>query len=96
MINRKDLLTSIFNKTNITNIIDLIIPADQPEREKRFEIPELSGEVLYYEAMKLGIDPSSIAPGKLKQLVTAEIIKKQKEQAPSETGAEPAGNSVDG
>jgi len=96
MINRKNLLISIFNKNNIVKVIDSVLPMDLQEEVPVADIPELTGEMLYYEAMKLGIDPSSIHPGKLKQLVMAEIIKSQKEQAPSETGTDLTGNSVDG
>jgi len=96
MINRKDLIKSVFSKKNIIKTIDAILPVDIPEPEPMRDIPELSGEMLYYEAMRLGIDPASIHPAKLKQVVMNEIIKEQKLQAPSESGAALAGDSVNG
>jgi len=96
MVNRKNLLISIFNKNNVIKVIDFILPLDLPEEEPVKDIPELSGELLYYEAMRLGVDPSTIAPGKLKEMVMSEIIKSQKKQNPPESGTENSGNSVDG
>lgn len=96
MISRKELFTSIFNKKNIVKAIDSILPVNLPEEKAVIDIPELTGELLFYEAMRLGIDPATIPPDKLKQMVTAEIIKEQKLQAPSEPGTALAGNSVNG
>lgn len=96
MINRKDLIKSVFSKKNIIKTIDAILHVDIPEPEPVYDIPELSGEMLYYEAMRLGIDPATIDPSLLKQIVMKEIIKEQKLQAPSEPGAALAGDSVNG
>lgn len=96
MINRKDLIKSVFSKKNIIKIIDAILPVDIPEPEPVYDIPELSGEMLYYEAMRLGIDPSTLPPDKLKQAVMTEMLKAQQKQAPSESGRAFAGDSVNG
>ncbi len=96
MISRKDLFKSVFNKKNIVKTIDAVLPVDLPEPEPVYDIPELSGEMLYYEAMRLGIDPASIHPARLKQVVMNEIVKEQKMQAPSESGQALAGDSANG
>ncbi|HOP29958.1 MAG TPA: hypothetical protein PK293_11925 [Spirochaetota bacterium] len=96
MINRKDLIKSVFNKKNILNAIDNILPVDLPEPEPVFDMPELTGDMLYYEAMKLGIDPSTLPADELKKAVIAEMVKTQQKQAPSESGQALAGDSVNG
>ncbi|HRW70512.1 MAG TPA: hypothetical protein P5251_13380 [Lentimicrobium sp.] len=52
--------------------------------------------MLYYEAMKLGIDPSTLPADELKKAVIAEMVKTQQKQAPSESGQALAGDSVNG
>jgi hypothetical protein len=96
MINRKDLIKSVFNKNNILKTIDAILPVDLPEPDPVYDIPELTGDMLYYEAMRLGIDPSTLPTHKLKQAVIHEILKSQQKQAPSESGRALAGDSVNG
>ena len=96
MISRKELFTSIFNKKNIVKAIDSILPVNLPEEKAVIDIPELSGEMLYYEAMRLGIDPSTLPADQLKKVVMAEIIKTQQKQTPSESGQALAGDSANG
>ena len=57
MVNRKGLIKSLFSKKNIVKAIDVILPVVIPEAEAEpvYDIPELSGEMLYYEAMRLGL-----------------------------------------
>lgn len=83
MINRKELLTSFFNKKNLARTVDLFLPEEQPEAESFYDIPELTGEMLTYEAMRLGIDPATVHPDRLREVVMTGIIKEQKKQAPS-------------
>jgi hypothetical protein len=96
MISRKDLFKSVFNKKTIVNTIEAVLPVDLPEPEPEYDIPELSGDMLYYEAMRLGIDPSTLPPDKLKQAVITEMLKAQQKQAPSESGRALAGDSANG
>jgi hypothetical protein len=96
MISRKDLFKSVFNKKTIVNTIEAVLPVDLPEPEPEYDIPELSGDMLYYEAMRLGIDPSTLPSDKLKQAVITEMLKAQQKQAPSESGQALAGDSANG
>ena len=81
MVNRKEFISRIFRKETVIETIKSIRPVYSsvaPENEAFAEsndihIPELTGDMIYFEAMKLGIDPSNFTVEELKKRVLDEI-----------------------
>ncbi len=96
MINRKELITSIFNKKNLVKIIDSFLPVELPAGKEANEISELTGEMLYFEAMELGIDPATIPYDELQKRVNMQIKNTMYEQTPSESGTTKSSNFIIG
>ena len=77
MINRKEFISRIFSKETIVDAVKSLKPVISPfsSEEKKgitpdgVHIPEFTGEILYFEAMKLGIDPSNYTVEELKKKV---------------------------
>ncbi len=79
MFSRRELLGSIFNKKNLVKTIDHFFPGENSGAAILNDIPELSGELLCYEAERLGLDPSTLPADKLKMMIMAEMSKACKE-----------------
>ena len=79
MFSRRELLTSIFNKKKLVKTIGHFFPGETSGAAIFNDIPELSGELLCYEAERLGIDPSTLSVDKLKMMIMAEMLKARKE-----------------
>ena len=83
MVNRKEFISRIFSRETITDtIVDVVTSfrsddsspsAAEPGSSGSAHIPELDGEMIYFEAMKLGIDPSNFTVEELKQKVLSEL-----------------------
>ena len=83
MVNRKQFISRIFRRETITDTISDVVtsfrsddssPSAEVSRSSgSVHIPELDGEMIYFEAMKLGIDPSNFTVEELKQKVLSEL-----------------------
>lgn len=83
MVNRKQFISRIFRRETITDTISEVVTSfrsdDSPVLPEdsgtagSVHIPELDGEMIYFEAMRLGIDPSNFTVEELKQKVLNEL-----------------------
>ena len=81
MYNRKEFISRIFSKDTIVDAVKSIKSAGElilPEEKSgvvsdSVHIPELAGDMVYFEAMKLGIDPSNFTVEDLKKRVLDEL-----------------------
>lgn len=81
MVNRKEFISRIFSRETVSGAVKSFRAAESvrvTEDKSRFackkvHIPELSGDMVYFEAMKLGIDPSNYTVEELKEKVIDEL-----------------------
>lgn len=81
MVNRKEFISRIFTKETVVDTIKSfrrVDPSALSEKNdfaesKALHIPELTGDMVYFEAMKLGIDPSNFTVEELEKRVLKEI-----------------------
>ena len=81
MVNRKEFISRIFRKETVVDTIKSFKPVYSSvfsENEAFAEsndmhVPELTGDMIYFEAMKLGIDPSNFTVEELKKKVLEEM-----------------------
>lgn len=80
MVNRKEFISRIFRRETITDTISDVVTSfrsddspELPDDSGFMHIPELDGEMIYFEAMRLGIDPSNYTVEELKQKVLSEL-----------------------
>ncbi len=81
MVNRKELISRIFRKETVVDTIKAIRPVyasvvSQNEvcaESGNIHIPELTDDMIYFEAMRLGIDPSNFTVEELKQRIVDEL-----------------------
>ncbi len=81
MVNRKEFISRIFRKETVVDtiksirpVLSLVVPEDEVCTESNdIHIPELTGDMVYFEAMRLGIDPSNFTKEDLKKRVLEEI-----------------------
>ncbi len=83
MVNRKEFISRIFSRETIKDTISDVVTSfrsdDSPAlvedsgSSPSVHIPELNGEMIYFEAMKLGIDPSNFTVEELKKKVLHEL-----------------------
>ena len=77
MVNRKEFISRIFSRDTVVEAVKSLRPAESSSStkekfgkdESQVHIPELTGEMVYFEAMKLGIDPSNYTVEELKKKV---------------------------
>lgn len=83
MVNRKEFISRVFSRETVMDTVTDVISsfrsddsstsAVEPGYSGSVHIPELDGEMIYFEAMKLGIDPSNFTVEELKKRVLSEL-----------------------
>ncbi len=81
MVNRKEFISRIFRKETIVDTIksvkpvfSLVLPESEDFTESNdIHVPELTGDMVYFEAMRLGIDPSNFTIEELRQKILNEL-----------------------
>lgn len=81
MVNRKEFISRIFSKETIVDTIKSVRPVFSSALSEEkvcvesndVRVPELAGDMVYFEAMKLGIDPSNFTVEELKKKVLEEM-----------------------
>ena len=76
MLSRKNLFKKFFTKETLINAAGVVKPEHAPGKKPGSEmlhVPELSGEMIYMEAMRLGVDPSNFTADELKIRIITEL-----------------------